>query len=174
MKKLNLFLSVILLALAFQTQAQITVSEYTRAMKVDAYNVPAPDVTFTSNCSENIKVDITEKMASGGCLGNLIRTYTATDDCGNTATAEQYLSLQDNKGPEIIGVPADLVLDSENDLGNEPVVSAIDLGNQTIKVTLSISREENKLIRTWSATDKCGNESQAVQTITFKEINAKG
>ncbi len=173
MKNFKLILSLTLLAFTFQVQAQITVSEYTRAMKVDAYNVPEPDVEFNSTCGE-VNVEITERMASGGCLGNIIRTYTATDDCGNKASAEQYLSLQDKKGPEFIGVPADVVLDSESDMGKEPVVSALDLGDESVKVTLSVTREENKLIRTWTATDKCGNESQAVQTITFREINAKG
>lgn len=165
--------SIAMLALTTLTYAQIEVSEYTRALKVDAYNVPEPDVEFTSPCGK-VTVEITEKMASGGCLGNLIRTYNATDECGNTVFAEQYLSLQDKKGPEFIGVPEDKTVSSESEIESAPVVAAMDLGDEAVEVTLSVTKEENRIIRTWSATDKCGNESSESQVITILELNSKG
>lgn len=164
--------ALLLLCFSVATLAQITVSEYTRALKVDAHNVPSPDVEFTSTCGK-VNVEISEKMASGGCLGTLIRTYNATDECGNSAMAEQYLSLQDNTGPELIGVPADITVEKESDIPEAPVVSAQDLGDRAIKVTLSLTKKDDKLIRTWYAEDKCGNKSEASQTITIKEIQAK-
>ncbi len=171
---MKFILGMLTLAFAIQAEAQITVSEYTKAMKVDAYNVPEPDVTFTSVCEGEIDIEIVERMASGGCLGNIIRSYIATDKCGNKATAEQYLSLQDKKGPEFIGVPADMTIDTEAELGKAPAVSALDLGDKPVEVTLSLTREDNKIIRTWTSTDKCGNESQAVQIITLRQVSAKG
>ncbi len=148
--------------------SQIIVSKYEKAMKVDANNVPDPDVIFTSSCGE-VTVDITEKMASGGCLGNIIRTYTATDECGNTASAEQYLSLQDSQGPEIYGVPEDIHLDSKN-IPEAPIVGAKDIGDQMIEVITSEERKGNLIIRTFKATDKCGNTSEKSYTI---HVNGK-
>ena len=162
-----IFTGIAMISLTVNLDAQITISEYTRALKVDAYNIPAPDVTFTSSCGE-VKVDITEKRASGGCLGNIIRSYSATDDCGNTAFAEQYLSLQDTKGPEFIGVPDDLTVKDFSEVKDPPVVSATDLGDQQIDVTMSITKESDRIIRTWHAEDKCGNKSEATQVITIQ------
>lgn len=146
--------------------SQITVSDYTRAFKVDANDIPAPDVEFTSTCGE-VKVEITERMASGGCLGNLIRSYAVSDSCGNTAVAEQYLSLQDHTGPEIIGIPEDISVNDNDDIPEAPVVGAKDYGNQKIKVTLSEEKTPNKIIRRWKAVDKCGNETIKTQTISI-------
>ncbi len=165
-------LSILSLAIfSFTSTAQIQVAEYERAFKVDAYDVPAPDVEFSSTCGK-VNVEVSEKMASGGCLGNLIRTYTATDECGNTATAEQYLSLQDKKGPELFGVPADETVDADA-IPHAPVVAAQDLGDKAVKVQLSETKKGNQLIRTWTAEDKCGNVSEASQTITIREVTAE-
>jgi len=169
MKK-NILL-IVLSVIGLVLTAQIEISEYERAFKVDANNVPAPNVEFTSSCGK-VNVEISEKMASGGCIGNLIRSYTATDDCGNTAKAEQYLSLQDNEGPEIYGVPEDIKCTTDQ-VPNAAIVGAKDLGDKTIKVTMSETKKGNKLIRTWSAKDQCGNESSASQVITLEEISAR-
>ena len=146
--------------------AQINISEYERAFKVDANNVPSPNVEFTSSCGE-VNVEITERMASGGCIGNLIRTYKATDDCGNEAGAEQYLSLQDNAGPEIYGVPEDVEA-SKDDIPALPVVGAKDLGDKAVDVEVSETKEGKVLIRKWRAVDKCGNVSEKTQRIDLK------
>ena len=37
----------------------------------------------------------------------LIRTWTATDDCGNSSTGVQTISLGDNEAPVLVNIPAD-------------------------------------------------------------------
>tara|TARA_B100000795_G_scaffold70142_1_gene49011 strand:+ start:9548 stop:10042 length:495 start_codon:yes stop_codon:yes gene_type:complete len=164
MKRIIFILGICTLAAGLN--AQISISEYEKAFKVDANNVPQPNVAFTSTCGE-VNVEVSERMASGGCIGNLIRTYKATDSCGNEAGAEQYLSLQDTKGPEIYGTPEDLTV-SKDAIPGLPVVGAKDLGDDVIEVTVSETRAEKTLIRTWKAVDKCGNKSEKSQRITLK------
>lgn len=100
-------------------------------------------------------------------LGNLIRTYKATDSCGNETGAEQYLSLQDTKGPYIYGAPEDVTV-SKDAIPALPVVGAKDLGDDVIEVTVSETRAGETLIRTWKAVDKCGNKSEKSQRITLR------
>ena len=54
------------------------------------------------DCS-NVTVTFTQTFQSGGCEnpGDIVRIYTATDDCGNTTTFEQFISVVDNDGPEV-------------------------------------------------------------------------
>ncbi|MEZ7998980.1 MAG: hypothetical protein QMC39_03335 [Flavobacteriales bacterium] len=164
MKRILFILGICTLAIGLN--AQISISEYDKAFKVNANNVPAPNVEFTSKCGE-VNVEISERMASGGCIGNLIRTYKATDSCGNEAGAEQYLSLQDTKGPYIYGAPEDVTV-SKDAIPVLPVVGAKDLGDDVIEVTVSETRAGETLIRTWKAVDKCGNKSEKSQRITLR------
>ncbi|MFK7757366.1 MAG: hypothetical protein AB8B53_10590 [Flavobacteriales bacterium] len=159
----QILIILVIMATGIAGFSQIKVSKYEIAFKVDANDVPEPDVTFTSECGE-VNVKITERMASGGCIGNLVRTYTAIDDCGNEATAEQYLSLQDNQGPELYGVPDDIYVDAKN-IPELPVVGAKDLGDELIEVKISEERKDDLVIRTFTATDKCGNTSTKTYTI---------
>jgi len=52
-------------------------------------------VTATDNCDDNVELTYEETQVPGTCLGayNIVRTWTATDDCGNTSTATQTISI---------------------------------------------------------------------------------
>ena len=54
------------------------------------------------DCS-NVSVTFTQTFQSGGCEnpGDIVRVYTAIDDCGNESTFEQFISVVDNEGPEV-------------------------------------------------------------------------
>ena len=54
------------------------------------------------DCS-NVSVTFTQTLQSGGCEnpGEIVRVYTATDDCGNESTFEQVISIVDNEGPVV-------------------------------------------------------------------------
>ena len=61
MKRILFILGICTLALGLN--AQISISEYDKAFKVDANNVPAPNVEFTSKCGK-VNVEVSERMAS--------------------------------------------------------------------------------------------------------------
>ncbi len=54
--------------------------------------------------------------ADGACPGNyvLTRTWTATDDCGNSTSGSQVITVRDNSKPVLVGVPADIAAACDN------------------------------------------------------------
>jgi hypothetical protein len=71
--------------------------------------VPAPaTVTAADNCDSSVSVIFTEKRINGICASNykLIRTWTASDDCGNTTTHSQTVTVQDTTPPLISDLTA--------------------------------------------------------------------
>ncbi|MEZ7816752.1 MAG: hypothetical protein QMB07_01290, partial [Flavobacteriales bacterium] len=68
------------------------------------------DIVYASASDEcgDAMITFTDLAVSGGCLvpaGAYLRLYTATDDCGNTSTSEQVVTLVDETAP-VITVPA--------------------------------------------------------------------
>ncbi len=73
-------------------------------------------VTASDNCDSNVQVEVlynedcdgdmehgfSNDEVSGGCAGSFIRTYIATDDCGNTTLTEQVVNLVDEEAPSIV------------------------------------------------------------------------
>ena len=56
-------------------------------------------LTATDNCGDAEVILVGEVLQSGGCLGVLVRTYTATDECGNSTTVNQYIVIEDHTPP---------------------------------------------------------------------------
>ncbi|MEL6836858.1 MAG: T9SS type A sorting domain-containing protein [Bacteroidota bacterium] len=102
------------------------------------------------------------------------RSWTATDECGNSTTFTQLITVLDNEGPVFSGVPADAC----NNTGIDVVIRAVDecTGEQTEvffeETTSSESGCGEVLTRTWTATDACGNTSTATQQVFFDDDQA--
>ena len=66
--------------------------------------VPSPAiVTATDNCDASVIPSIAETRVNGSCAGNytLTRTWTGIDDCANSSSAAQTITVQDTVGPVI-------------------------------------------------------------------------
>jgi hypothetical protein len=131
------------------------------------YNVSASD-----NCDQNVNITVVANDSGAGC--NVIRTltWTATDDCGNTVSATRTFTTQDNVAPQFVQIPEDAILQcgaavpdavvlATDNCDTEPTIS---LTANTVPSTCGYS-----LIRTWTATDDCGNTTSATQTTTFED-----
>ncbi len=144
-----------------------------------------PDLTATDNCSAASDVTVvkneTRENIAGACANNyrLIRTWTATDACGNARTVRQVVTVQDTTRPVFaLPVPMDATVDC-NAVPAQPDIAATDNCSAPNRVTIvKNERREDiagacannyRLIRTWTATDECGNNAVLTQVITVQD-----
>jgi hypothetical protein len=82
--------------------------------------------------------------------------------CGNSYSESQVITVQDTTAPEIQGCPADTSIN----ICSEPIPEAPTLNvadNCDVDFTV-----EAGITRTWTATDRCGNEAEpCIQRISF-------
>jgi len=140
-----------------------------------------PSATGTATGSDTCgDVTITFADSSVDACGNtqtITRTWTATDECGNTTSDTQTISVVDTTTPTLI-VPNDVTIECDQSYdpaftGNATGSDAC--GNVDIKYVDSLTDEcgfTHIITRTWTATDDCGNETSAIQTITVLDTTA--
>ena len=143
--------------------------------------IPAPPiVTALDNCEGAIDVDYFEEQIGSDitCLNNyvIVRSWTATDGCGNTATKTQNITLIDNIAP-VINCPSNIEVqcyaqNPEWETTPEALnsfASAIEGCSGIPVITYSdVITDADcgySIARTWIATDACSNSSSCVQTI---------
>ncbi len=164
--------TLILFALATTTSlsAQITVDSYPieLAANIDQLDEVAA-LTAQSTCGD-VSVEVKEAIYSGGCLGNLVRTYVFSDECGNVARAEQFIKLEDTTPPVIEEVAANVTASSMDKLPEAPAIKANDNSGKPVEVSLSEKRMGDEVVRVWTAEDQCGNTSIMKQTIKLSDI----
>ncbi len=83
------------------------------------------DVTDEAdNCDTSLNATFTDNVVAGACEGELIitRTWTLTDDCGNTTTYDQIIRVEDNTAPTFT-VPADITIYKDATCGYDAGVS---------------------------------------------------
>ena len=133
-------------------------------------------VSATDNCSPAVDIVYSDETVSGGCAGNVIRTYTATDDCGNSSEFVQVINLTDEVAPELAGVPADATIECGDEIPAPAEGSASDNCDDELEVIFSEEIVMNEclysIVRTWSVVDHCTNAATASQTITIVDTTA--
>ena len=110
-----------------------------------------------------------------GCNGTgvLIRTWTATDDCGKSSSCEQRITIQDVTAP-VITCPPNVTIECTDSTSPDETGTATatdNCGSVLIDYADITDGPDDcsavKVItRTWTATDLCGNSSSCSQTIT--------
>ncbi len=116
---------------------------------------------------------------SNNCGGSKLisRTWTATDQCGNTASALQKITLRDITPPSLT-LPPNLTLDcpANTSTNNTGVATALDAcSSVTLTFSDSVSNTcggASIIKRLWTATDACGNSTNGIQTITLRDISS--
>ncbi|MCK7555210.1 hypothetical protein MKQ70_09420 [Chitinophaga sedimenti] len=152
----------------------------------DAVLPTQPTLTATDNCSvpANVTVVATQRREdiAGACANNyrIIRTWIATDECGNTDSVSQIITVQDTTRPVFTtAAPADITVDCDAVLPTQPTLTATDNCSAPANVTVvATQRREDiagacvnnyRIIRTWIATDECGNTDSVRQIITVQD-----
>lgn len=153
--------------LAFASLSQITVADYERkhTSNVDEVaDIPFPSAESTCGM---VTTSVSEHMMSGGCPGNLVQTFTFSDDCGNSATAERYISLRDNTPPVFTFTPVSVEIDDWKNEPAVPVMEATDNSGHRVNIELVVKEKADHKTRIWTATDVCGNSAEMRQTVSI-------
>jgi hypothetical protein len=132
--------------------------------------------TASDNCDPSPQVTYTDSVATVGCTVTIERTWMATDACGNTAAPKtQRITYTQDTAPPVLTVPGDVVVECHQ-VPTVGVATATD--NCVLAPQVEYLGEERidgpcpytyTLIRTWRATDGCGNSAQRSQTITVRD-----
>jgi gliding motility-associated-like protein len=162
-----------------------------------AADVPAPVTTvsaleamglnITDACTADANLTVTSSdNLSGSCPLLITRTYTITDDCGNSATAEQIINVDDSTPPVITGTittlnsegcsPADAPAPVTTIAALEAMGWIID-DDCAAKADLLVSSSDAVsgscpliITRTYTIRDKCNNSVTGVQTINIADV----
>jgi hypothetical protein len=157
-------LSILLLGIT--TQAQIKIADYPKKFTAELEVLDLIEIPVaTSECGK-VNYDIAEELFSGGCMGTLVRTVKFSDECGNTAESQQFITLADKEAPLLLGVPGDLQLKKGQSIPAAPEISAVDNSKIVYEVKFEETRKSNReIVRTWTCTDSCDNKAEGVQHI---------
>ena len=135
------------------------------------------DATASDNCGE-VTIEVSSETIAGDAAGNytVVRTFTATDDAGNSTSATQTITVEDTTAPEFTSIPADYTSECSDDLILDDATASDNCGEVTIEVsseTIAGDAAGNyTVVRTFTATDDAGNSTSATQTITVEDTTA--
>jgi hypothetical protein len=131
--------------------------------------------TATDNCDTSVTIEHSDAVLDACCplIARITRTWTATDDCGNTATCCQIITIKDRSAPTIVCPPNKaLECGQSKHPNNTGWATATDSCDDHPKISYcdSVCGTCPKVItRKWTATDDCGNHATCTQTITIDD-----
>jgi len=129
--------------------------------------------TATDNCDATPTLTFSDVTVAGGPQTFVIhRTWIATDDCGNSSTCIQLITVHDST-PPIITCPANVTVQCTASTLPPATGSATATDNCDPAVAITFNDittggacpQELTISRTWVATDACGNTATCIQTI---------
>ncbi len=131
------------------------------------------------NCDEDVTIEyLGEEIIEGECADSytIVRTWVASDDCGNETVQSQNITVQDTTAPVFDMVADDVTIECDVELP-APMASATDNCGEVSITNEDVIEEtecatEYTLTRTYTATDECGNATTAVQIITVVDTTA--
>ena len=131
--------------------------------------------------SENLAViEEVDTIISNCGLMTLVRTFSATDACGNTASGLQTITVIDTTAPVFSFIPADLELDCADEMPSDEALGYATATDECSDVSITL----NEVItngdcplsyvreRIFTVEDGCGNAMSATQLITVTDITA--
>ncbi len=133
--------------------------------------------TATDTCSP-ATVSYTDAVTNGcGYAKFIARTWLATDECGNSVSRVQKITVRDITAPTL-NIPVNVTLEcgaatvpaaTGTATATDGCGSAMVTFNDVVTPGCGSTRV---IARTWTATDLCNNVTSATQTITVRDITA--
>lgn len=126
------------------------------------------DVEAVDRCDADLRVSFKEVPGGTNCGGRFYeRIWTAVDEAGNRTQEKQVIRLTDNVAPKLT-----VEDDTTIQFGNAIPEPWYEVSENCSRVDIDFSEmQENiasgtfTLLRTWTARDGCGNQSEATQRI---------
>jgi len=119
--------------------------------------------------------EVTSDAPEAFAIGETTITWTATDAAGNSATAEQIVTVVDTVAPVVIP-PADVTFEATSPEGAVGVIGVAGAEDSVGAVEVTSDAPERfpvgETTVTWSASDAAGNEHTATQLITVRDTTA--
>lgn len=135
--------------------------------------IPAPEEVFAEDNCSNVNIEFNEVTETGNCAASyvIVRTWSASDDCGNTSSLSQIIEVSDSTPPVFNESPADVVASCGDELIIPEVTATDECGGE---VSIEFSQQTSpggcpNIFRTWVATDLCGNQSTLIQTVFIED-----
>ncbi len=139
--------------------------------------IPSSTVMATDACDVNvdIKVSEIEETNATGCKARpaVRRIWTAMDNCGNVSTASQLITFRDDEAPTLVDVPRVTTLDCDEPLDFAPPSTLDNCDPDVVVAYEDVVTEANcglDIVRTWIATDACGNQTREDQEIHVRDL----
>ncbi len=143
--------------------------------------IPEVDLTWTDNCDGTGVVEPTIDGTLDDCTGGTItRTWEYTDNCGNTVTHPQVITV--NPVPDVIWIttlPIDITIQCGDDIpdaidldysNSSPSTNCLDEGTIPPVEEGELLICEDMITRTWEYTPTCGPVLTHTQTITLQDL----
>lgn len=146
-------------------------------VQVSCNAVPAsPSLSATDNCDPSPTISMKDSIVNGSCTGNytIFRIWKAQDQCGNSITSTQQITVIDNVPPVFSSFPSDQTSTCQLiPIVVNPAIS--DICDPSPSLTFSELKIPGNcantytIQRTWIAADKCGNTNIKTQNIQIKD-----
>jgi len=143
--------------------------------------LPLPDimsVVVSNNCGTYVVThEGTTNLTNFECGGDVVRTYLVTDECNNTASCAQIISILPSSQAQFVNPPSNAVLACSDaaifqatdlEYTNQSSGDCLIEGTVTGIVTGSVAACGGSLVQTWTFTDDCGRVISHTQTLTIE------
>ena len=140
-------------------------------------SIPEPDVNIVTDEADNCLPPIVEfvsETVSFDCFEKVIRIYRVTDECGNYIDVSHTINVIDDIDPTASN-PVDINVQCVDDIPVPDInVVTDELDNCSTPVVAFVSDISNnscsdKITRTYSVTDSCGNSIMVEQSINVND-----
>ncbi|WP_298761379.1 hypothetical protein, partial [uncultured Psychroserpens sp.] len=135
------------------------------------------NATATDTCGNATVTFADTSIAGCGNTQIITRTWMATDDCGNTTSDTQTISVIDTTAPTL-NIPSDITqecTESTDPAATGNATATDTCGNATVTFSDTVVNacgSTQTITRTWTATDDCGNTTSDTQTISVVDTTA--
>jgi len=142
--------------------------------------IPAPtNPAATDNCDNTVTITYNGQTKTNGVCPNaytLTRRWTAADNCNNTRSISQRITVVDNIKPFFTSFPQNTAIACSESLPPVATPTASDACGGAVTIsylgqssTSGTCPGNYQIKRTWRATDVCGNSTAATQTIQVSD-----